>query len=221
VHGGGTAEIALARRLLGQLGATTTIRSIAITTPPAGRRAPSGTSWLRIAVTGIAKRNEAAAVRPSWEAGLLADRYASLAAAHGARPLSGLSIHYLGSGRTVSTTEAARHEFVGTEHPNEVVSATEIEHSLRAAILPKGVELASVRFARLDGGSAPEIVLRIGAKSAAGRLFTLAYLLLDPLQLDQGAYVELRSRCGALIGALGEGDLGTRQRVGTIRAAGC
>jgi Tol biopolymer transport system component len=221
VHGGRRAESALARQLLASLGAETAIRSVEISAPPASRHAAPGSTWLRLAVTGTATRNAAAAVRPTWEATLLADRYAALAARRGARPLLGVTIRYLGSGQTVSTTEAARHEFVGSELSDELLPASEIVRSLRATRLPEGVQLASVRVARMPGGNAPEIVLRIAAKSAAGRLFTLSSLLLDPLQLDQGAYVELRGRCGALIGALGAGDLGTRQQVGTMRQDGC
>ena len=78
-----------------------------------------------------------------------------------------------------------------------------------------------MRFARLAGAAVPEVVVRVSGATATGRLYAISDRLLDPLQLDQGVYLELRGRCGALLGALGAGHLGTRTRIGIGHPAHC
>lgn len=220
VHAGDPVEASVARGLLAGLGDDTAIRSLTIGRPPAGTHVRAGARWLRLRVTGSGARNDAAAVRPAWEATLLADAYAH-ATAHGLHPLAGLTIVSLASGRVASTTQAAAHDPVGDRFPNETLAASTILRSLRAATLPRGARLASIRFARVAGAAVPEIVVRVSGASAVGRLFEIRDRLLGPLQLDQGAYLELRSPCGSLLGAVVTGGLGTRPRVGVASAAAC
>ena len=221
VHGGSVGEAALARKLLAGLGKATTIRSLTLAAPPARAHAPAGSAWLRLDVAGTGARNAVGAVRPSWEAALLADVYAEQAAKAGLPSLAGLTIHYLGSGQTITRSEQQRHDFVGHELPNQDLAAETIAQALHAATLPAGAQLSSVRFARLAGAAVPEVVVRVSGATATGRLYAIYDRLLDPLQLDQGAYLELRGRCGALLGALGSGHLGTRTRIGIGHTAHC
>jgi hypothetical protein len=221
VHGGTPAESALARGLLAGLGKATSIRSLTLATPPARVHAPASSVWLRLAVDGTGARDAVGAVRPSWEAALLADVYAEQAAKTGLPPLAGLTIHYLGSGQTVVRTEQQRHEFVGSEVPNEDLSAETIVQEIHTTTLTAGAHLTSVRFARLAGVAVPEVVVQVDGATATGRLYAIYDRLLDPLQLDQGVYLELHGRCGALLGALGSGHLGTRTRIGIAHAAHC
>jgi Tol biopolymer transport system component len=221
MHGGTPAESALARGLLAGLGKATTIRSLTLATPPARVHAKAGSAWLRVDVAGTGTRDAVGAVQPSWEVALLADVYAEQAAKAGLPPLAGLTIHYLGSGQTVSRTEQQRHDRVGSERPNENLSAETIAQTLHAITLPRGAQLSSVRFARLAGIAVPEVVVQVDGTTATGRLYPIYDRLIDPLQLDQGVYLELRGRCGALLGALGSGHLGTRTRIGIAHAAHC
>ena len=109
IRGGRAAERALARRLLAGLGRNTGIAAVRIGPPPGRRQAglKKASIWLRFDVTGRGGRR-VSAVRPSWEAGLMADAYQRAAAAGLApRPLLGHTLHFAG-GTAISLPQSRR-----------------------------------------------------------------------------------------------------------------
>ena len=222
ISGGRAVERALVRRLVAGTGADTTIRAVRIARPPVGvrRRAP-GSIWLRFELAG--GRRQISAVRANWEAGLVADAYARASVAAqpfevslpgpNLRPLLGHTTRFAG-GRKIAFSQRWRQ--ANPLYLNASLAPSLIASEVAAARLPAGVRLTSLRFVRHYDRSAARLVLRIDDPTSFAGFGQLYAATLGRLELDQGAMVEFRDRCGRLVAALAPRIYGV---AGEIRVA--
>ena len=220
IRGGRAGERALLRRLLAGLGSEGRIKAVSVGRPPAARRGGAKPSiWLRFQLSGRGGRNSASAVRPTWEAGLVADAYQRAAASGLApRPLLGHTLSFDGGGTSTSTQARRRR---GAPPPNEPLPVSLIASELAAASLPRGVRIETVRFVRHHDQSAVRLVLRITDPTSFATFSALNDATLGPLQLDQGGLVEFRDRCGRLVAAIATGVDGAPGRLGVAQGWVC